>query len=107
MASEPITLQVHFGINHSLPKQCGLCDENFKTSPELQDHLSQCEIFVCSNSHCKDTFDNLTAMKEHTNEEHRNGSPAHYSFSYFKCHSKDISEKEVKKQYITIYPKDW
>ena len=39
----------------------------------------------------------LTEIKEHISEDHRKGSPAHYSFSYYKCHSKDNSEKEVKK----------
>ena len=98
MASDPHTLQVHFGLNHSLPKQCGLCDNNFKTFQEVTDHLSQCEIFVCSNSHCKDTFGSLTEMKEHISEDHKKGSPAHYSFSYYKCHSRDNSEKQIKKQ---------
>ena len=107
MAVEPHTLQVHFGLHHSKNKHCGLCDNEFKTSEQLKDHLSTCEIFVCSNSHCKDVFPNLTTMKEHIQEGHRKDSPEHYSFSYYVCHSKDNSEKEVSKKYVTLYPKDW
>ena len=107
MANEPHTLQVHFGLKHSVKQHCGLCDEDFDNSEQLKEHLTKCEIYVCSNSHCRDTFKNVPAMKEHIQEEHRKNSPAHYSFSYCICHSKDKSEKEVTKQYISLYPKDW
>jgi len=107
MACEPLTLQVHFGINHALNKHCGLCDKDFDKPGHLEEHLRKCEIFVCSNSHCRDTFDNLPEMRERIIEEHRKNSPAHYSFSYFTCNAKDNTEKEVKKQFISIYPKDW
>ena len=50
MANEVITLHVHFGIKHSIKKQCGLCDEEFVSAEELDDHHSHCEIYVCSNS---------------------------------------------------------
>ena len=92
MANEPHTLQVHFGKNHSFKKQCGLCDRDFTKSEELENHLTQCEIFVCSNGHCKDTFENLPAMKEHIKEEYRKNSPAHYSFSSI------IQKTKVKKK---------
>ena len=62
-----------------------------------------CEIFVCSNIHCKDTFENLTDLKEHINEEHRKNSPSDYKFSYWIMNTKDKSEKEVFKKYNTIY----
>ena len=107
MASDPHTLQVHFGINHSSTKHCGLCDDEFKNAEEVEDHLTQCKIHVCSNSHCRDIFKELPAMKEHIKEEHRKNSPSHYSFSYYICHSQNKTEKEVTKQYISIYPKDW
>ena len=57
MANEVQTLHVHFGINHSIKKQCGLCDKNFENSKLLEDHHSECEIFLCSNSGCKDSFE--------------------------------------------------
>ena len=88
-------------------KNCGLCDKDFEKPEQLEEHLRQCEIFVCSNSHCRDTFDNLPEIREHILEQHRKNSPEHYSFSYFTCNAKDNSEKEVKKQYTSIYPKDW
>ena len=119
MANDPHTLQVHFGLNHSLNKQCGLCDENFKNCEQLEEHLTKCEIFVCFHSSCGHScvestyefpqllFENLPSVREHIKEKHKKDSPAHYSFSYYICHSKDKSEKEVNKQYISIYPKDW
>ena len=107
MANEVETLHVHFGRKHSDIKQCGLCDNNFDTSKMLDDHQSQCEVLMCSNSGCRNTFGNLTDMKEHINTEHRKNSPAHYQFSYWIIHTKDRSEKEIYKKHRTIYPKDW
>ena len=107
MANEVETLHVHFGLHHSEKKECGLCDKEFKTSKQLEDHQTKCEIFMCSNSHCRDTFKTLEGMKEHINNDHRKTSPAHYQFSYWILHAKDKSEKEVYKKYHTIYPKDW
>ena len=103
MANEVITLQVHFGMKHSLKKQCGLCDKEFDTSTELDDHQSDCEIYLCSNSHCKDSFGKETDLKEHINETHRSNSPSHYQFSYWIINTKDKSNHEVYKKYITIY----
>ena len=88
-------------------KHCGLCDNEFNNSDQVEEHLNQCEIYVCSNSHCRDVFEDISTMKDHIQEEHRKNSPSHYSFSYYICHSKNKTEKEVTKQYITIYPKDW
>ena len=77
MANQIETLQVHFGIQHSDPKQCGLCDSDFKTSKQLEDHQTKCEIFMCSNSHCRETFKTLEEMKLHINDEHRKNSTDH------------------------------
>ena len=88
-------------------KLCGLCDKEFSNSQLLDDHLSECEIFVCSNSGCNKLFETLTSLKEHIKEEHQKGSPAHYQFSYWIYSAKDKSEKEIYKKYHTIYPKDW
>ena len=107
MANEVQTLHVHFGMTHSSKNQCGLCDKEFNTANDLNDHHSLCEIFVCSNSHCKDTFENLTDLKEKIKEKHRKNSPSDYKFSYWIMNTKDKSEKEVFKKYNTIYPKDW
>lgn len=107
MANQVETLHVHFGIHHSDKKQCGLCDKDFNTSKQLEDHQTKCQIFMCSNSNCRDTFETLEEMKEHINDEHRKTSPAHYQFSYWILNTKDKSEKEVSKKYHTIYPKDW
>ena len=107
MANEVQTLQVHFGINHSVQKQCGLCDKDFDNSKLLDDHLSECEIFMCSNSGCNEYFETMAEMKEHINNKHRSNSPAHYSFCYWILNSKDKSEKEIYKKLKTIYPKDW
>ena len=107
MANEVETLHVHFGRTHTDRKQCGLCDINFYTSKDLNDHLSECEICMCSNSGCRETFVNLTDMKEHINKQHRKNSPAHYTFSYWVIHSKDKSDKEIYKKHHTIHPKDW
>ena len=57
--------------NHSTKKQCGLCDRNFVSSKTLDDHLSKCEIFMCSNSVCRDYFEKVTEIKEHILNEHR------------------------------------
>ena len=107
MANEIETLDVHFGKKHTNNFQCGLCDKTFETSIILNEHLTQCEIFMCSNSGCRETFETLIEMKAHINSEHRKNSPAHYSFSYWIVDSKDRSEKEINKKHHTIYPKDW
>ena len=101
------TLHIHFGRTHTDKKQCGLCDSNFETLKDLDNHLSKCEIHMCSNSGCRKTFMNLADMKEHIQGEHRKNAPAHYSFSYWIVHSKDKSEKEINKKHHTIYPQDW
>ena len=106
MAQEVETINVHFGRKHSEKNQCGLCDKNFETSTILNEHLTQCEVFMCSNSGCRETFGTLIEMKDHINSEHRKNSPAHYSFSYWIVDSKDRSEKEINKKHHTIYPKD-
>ena len=56
---------------------------------------SNCDIYMCDNSGCRETFGNLTNMKDHIQNKHRKNSPAHYSFSYWIIHSKDRSEKEI------------
>ena len=94
-------------MHHLNIKQCGLCDKEFNNSKLLEDHQTKCEIFMCSNGHCKDTFETLEDMKDHISEHHRKNSPAHYSFSYWILETKDKSEKEVSKKHLTIYPKDW
>ena len=50
--------------------------------------------------------ENSTTVKEPIKEMHKKGSPEHYS-SYYICHSKDQSEKELHKNYIRIWPCDW
>ena len=107
MANETETLNVHFGRKHSPKQQCGLCDENFKNSEDLENHLTKCEIYMCSNSGCRDYFKTLEEIKQHISEHHRKNSPAHYSFSYWIVETKDRSEKEIKKHFHNIYPKDW
>ena len=59
MANEVETLDVHFGRKHSSKNQCGLCDKMFDTSTVLNEHLTKCEIFMCSNSGCRESFPNL------------------------------------------------
>ena len=71
MANEPQTLHVHFGKLHSVNKLCGLCDRNFKTSEQLDEHLLQCEIFVCSNSGCRENFKNPSFIREQIQKEYR------------------------------------
>jgi hypothetical protein len=73
----------------------------------LDEHFSQCEIFVCGNSGCRDSFEKLSDTKEHINEEHSKDSPAHYQFSYWVMNAQDKSEQEIYKEFKTIYPKDW
>ena len=105
LANEVETLNVHFRIKHT--NKCGLCDKMFESSAILVKHLTECEIFMCANSGCRDYFGKLTEMKEHISEKHRKDSPAHYTFSYWIVNAKDRSEKEIAKNFITIYPKDW
>ena len=100
-------LHVHFGLRHSTTKQCGLCDKEFTNAQLLNDHLTECEIFVCNNSGCREMFMNLSEMREHIKEEHAKDAPAHYQFHYWIYNSKDRSESEISKSYQTIYPKDW
>ena len=107
MANEVETLNVHFGKKHASQSQCGLCDKTFESSGSLAAHLTKCEVFMCANSGCRDYFITLEKIKEHINEHHRKNAPAHYSFSYWIVDSKDITEKEIKKQFHTLYPKDW
>ena len=107
MAHEVETLNVHFGSKHTEKKQCGLCDENFESSEDLANHLSKCEILMCANSGCRDYFLTMKDLKDHINENHRKNAPAHYTFSYWIVDSKDKCEKEIKKYFHTIYPKDW
>ena len=61
MANKVQTLQVHFGAKHSTNKQCGLCDKEFESILMLYEHLSHCEICMCSNSGCRETLDHLPA----------------------------------------------
>ena len=95
MANEPQTLHVHFGKLHSVKKLCGLCDRTFENSEQLDEHLLQCEIFVCSNSGCRDTFEKLSDIRGHIKKEHRSNSPEHYQFSYWIFNSKDKSDTEI------------
>ena len=88
-------------------KTCGLCDREFKKAEDLKEHLSKCEIFVCDNSGCKETLENSSTVKEHIKEEHKKGSPDYYTFTYYICHSKDQSEKEVTKNFIYLRQSDW
>ena len=45
---------------------------DFVTSTEkLDDHLSQYEIFMCSNSGCRDYYEKLTKIKEHIQNKHK------------------------------------
>ena len=92
MANEVQTLHVHFGINHFIKKQCGLCDKYFDNSKHLEDHLSACDMFVCSKSGCKDSFEKLAAMKDHIKDEHKLNSPAFYQFSYSLIYKKTKTE---------------
>ena len=92
MANEVETLNVHFGRKQTNKKQCGLCDKPFQSSKDLDKHISHCEVFMCSNSGCKDMFEKLGDMKEHINTEHRQKSPAHYSFCYWNMHAKNKCE---------------
>ena len=104
MANEVETLNVHFGTKHSQKYQCGLCDQTFESSENLIIHLTKCEVFMCANSGCRAYFETLKELKDHISEEHRKNAPAHYTFSYWIVDSKDRSEKEIKKQYQTLYP---
>ena len=61
---------------------------------------------MCANSGCRDSFETLKELKGHIGEEHRKNAPAHYTFSYWIVDSKDRSEKEIKKHFHTLYPKD-
>ena len=107
MANESETMSVHFGKTHEKKKQCGLCDKSFDNSTMLENHLTKCEIFMCSNSGCRESFENLTDMKKHINNEHRKKSPAHFSFSYWNIHAKDICANEIEKKLHRINPEDW
>ena len=71
MANDITTLHVHFGMHHSVKKQCGLCDKEFKSAKELDVHQSHCEICQCSSGQCKDTFEKVEDIKEHIKEEHK------------------------------------
>ena len=70
-------------------------------------NLSQCEVYACSNSGCREYFETFPALKEHIKTEHRSKSPAHYQFCYFIFNAKDNSEREIFRKLHTIYPKDW
>ena len=107
MANDPHTFHVHFGRKHTPKKTCGLCDKELKSAEDLKVHLSKCEVFVCDNSGCREVFENSSTVKDHIKEEHKKGSPEHYTFSYYICHSKNQSEKEVNKNYVRILPSDW
>ena len=88
-------------------KQCGLCDKKFGSSKDLDNQLSQCEIFVCTNtSGCKQMFEQLCEMKEHINTEHKQKSPAHYSFCYWNIHAKNNCENKIYKNILRINPAD-
>ena len=107
MANEVETLDVHFGRKHTSKKQCGLCDKTFGSSIDLDNHLSNCEIYMCSNSGCKQMCEQLNDMKEHINTEHKQKSPAHYSFHYWNIHAKNNCENEIYKNQVRINPADW
>ena len=100
-------LDTHNRVKPTLLVKVELGFDNFDNSKLLDDHLSECEIFMCSNSGCNEYFETMAEMKEHINNKHRSNSPAHYSFCYWILNSKDKSEKEIYKKLKTIYPKDW
>ena len=89
MANNPHIFHVHFGMYHVTKKACGLCDKTFKNIDELKEHLKKCDIFVCDNSCCREIFNSASTVKDHIQENHRKGSPEHYSFSNYICHTKD------------------
>jgi hypothetical protein len=48
---------------------------------------------MCGNSGCKQMFEQISDMKEHINTEHKQKSPAQYSFHYWNIHAKNNCEK--------------
>ena len=43
------TYLVHIGKSHSQPYECGICNSEFKTSEDIETHLSTCEVYRCKS----------------------------------------------------------
>ena len=104
LSQEIETMNVHYSREHG-NNQCGLCDKNFKTRKDLDEHLSKCEIFLCSK--CKTYFQDLEKMKEHIIEKYGKYEPSSYSWHYIRIHAQDKCENEVFRDLVTIAQDEW
>ena len=90
MPNELQILQVHFGRNHSTKKYPG----NSNNRKELEQHLTQCDIFVCDNIGCRNFFLTESAIRKQNQKEHKKNAPEHYCRFYWEYNAKDKSEIE-------------
>ena len=58
LASEPHTLQVHFGKHHSTQKHCGLCDKEFINLEEHKKNSPAHYSFSYCTMNAKDNSEN-------------------------------------------------
>ena len=97
-------MNVHFSKEHG-NNQCGLCDKNFKTRKDLDEHLSKCEIFMCYR--CNTYFQDLEKMKEHIIEKYGKNLASRSSYHYCRIHAQDKCENEVFRDLVTIAQDEW
>ena len=84
-----LSMEVHFGKNHSENFECGLCEYKAQDLEELELHLFTCEIYECYK--CELRVKKLSDMKRHKDENHVN-------FGVWITHAKlDRKNKEIVK----------
>ena len=62
------TMELHSGRAHTDTFECGICENTFGNSENLEAHIRTCEVYRCKRCHLKET--NLSNMKAHIQKKH-------------------------------------
>ena len=76
--------------------ECGLFDFEAGNSENVQMHLTTCELFACDKPFREFSCKNLTDIKKHKSEKHKqeNGYVRHFKLD--RNNSSEISERPIK-----------
>ena len=88
------TLQIHNGMHHSKPVECGLCDFQAKDFDNLNLHIKTCEIYECNE--CEHVSNNISSIKKHmkSNNDCSIGTIHHVKISRYSDNEADQKEYE-------------
>ena len=89
-----VTMEVHIGKKHSRTYDCGLCELETNSIPNLEIHLKTCEAYQCGYyTGCDKRFKTLSELKKHFLDKHKR---EHGEFIHMKIdrnYSEEVSEK--------------